>query len=190
MAPPSAAPATARRATAAPQPRPSTRRPPLRIFEPEPRRSSRRGLSRRDHVWMGVALVVASLLAVVVADAMVAQGQVRLASIQSKIDGQLAIQKAAQSDVAQLAAPARIVGQAIVQGSVAPAQVLDLPQVPLNVPLPVPDTSPLPVAAKPAATHAAARTATTGPNTPTAPTMSSPAKPAVASTPTTLPTAR
>ena len=53
MAPPPAAPATARRATAAPQPRPSTRRPALRVFEPEPRRSSRRGLSRRGHVWIG-----------------------------------------------------------------------------------------------------------------------------------------
>ena len=190
MAPPPAAPATARRATAAPQPRPSTRRPALRVFEPEPRRSPRRGISRRGHVWLGVALVVASLLAVVVADAMVAQGQVRLASIQSKIDGQLAIQKAAQSDVAQLAAPARIVAQAIVQGSVAPASVLDLPQVPLNVPLPVPDTSPLPVAAKPATTHGAATTATTAPGTHTAPTSSSTVKPAVATTPTTLPAAR
>ncbi|HEX7443722.1 MAG TPA: hypothetical protein VF320_07545, partial [Acidimicrobiales bacterium] len=64
--------------------------------------------------------------------------------------------------------------------------VLDLPQVPLNVPLPVPDTSPLPVAAKPATTHAA----TTAPNTHTAPSTSSPAKPAVASTPTTVPAAR
>jgi cell division protein FtsL len=187
MAPPPAAPAAARRATAAPQPRPSTRRPPLRVFEPEPRRSSRRGLSRRGHVWVGVALVVASLLAVVVADAMVAQGQVRLASIQSKIDGQLAIQKTAQSDVAQLAAPARIVGQAIVQGSVAPAQVVDLPQVPLNVPLPVPDTSPLPVVAKPATTPAAGTTATATHSTPT---TASPAKPAIASTPTTVPVAR
>jgi len=68
--------------------------------------------------------------------------------------------------------------------------VLDLPQVPLNVPLPVPDTSPLPVAAKPVTTRAAATTATTAPGTHTAPTSSSTVKPAVATTPTTLPAAR
>jgi hypothetical protein len=156
MAPPAPATSAARRAAAAPQPRTAPRRPPLRVFEPEPRRFTRHGLSRRGHVWLGVALVVGSLLAVVVADALVAQGQVRMAAVQSKISAQLTIQKAAQSEVAQLAAPDRVVAQGIALGLTAPAQVVDLPQVPLNVPLPVPDTSPLPVAAKPVTTHAAA----------------------------------
>ncbi len=142
MAPPPPAPATARRATVAPQSRPATRRPPLRVFQPEPRRSSRRGLSRRGHLWLAVALVVASLLVVVVGDTLVAQGQVRMAALQTSIGNQLTAQKAAQTEVAELAAPDRVVAEAIVDGSVAPAQVRDLPQVPLNVPLPVPDTSP------------------------------------------------
>jgi len=185
MAPPPAA--TARRATAAPQPRPPARRPPLRVFEPEPRRSARRGLSRRGHVWAGAALVVASLLAVVVADAMVAQGQVRLTAVEAKIDGQLAIEKAAQTEVAQLAAPARLVGQGIILGLTAPAQVVDLPQVPLNVPLPAPDTSPLPVAAKPVVSRPA--TAST-PGTRATATTTSPPKPVVTTTPTTVPAAR
>jgi hypothetical protein len=57
--------------------------------------------------------------------------------------------------VAQLAAPDRVVAQAISFGLSAPAQVVDLPQVPLNVPLPVPDTTPLPT------THTAANAAAT-----------------------------
>ena len=99
-------------------------------------------------------------MAVVVADAMVAQGQVRMAAIQSKINDQLTIQKSAQSDVAQLAAPGRVVAQGINHGLIAPAQVVNLPQVPLNVPLPVPDTSPLPVVAKPVAPAPATPAAT------------------------------
>ena len=160
MAPP--ATATARRATAAPQPRPSTRRPALRVFEPLPRRTSRRHLSRRGHLWLATVLVVGSLLAVVVGDTMVAQGQVRLADLQSKIASQQAIQKAAQTEVAQLAAPERVVAQGILLGLTAPAQVVDLPQVPLNVPLPVPDTTPLPSAhTASTTTHAASSAAPT-----------------------------
>lgn len=151
MAPPPAQGGAARRAAAAPQTRPSTRRPPLRVLEPRPRRSSRRGLSRRGHVWLAVAMVVGALLMVVVGDAMVAQGQVRLAGLQTTIDGQAVIQKAAQTQVAELAAPDRVVAEAISQGLTAPPTVSDLPQVPLNVPLPVPDTSPLPAPSKPAA---------------------------------------
>jgi cell division protein FtsL len=159
MAPPAPATAATRRPAEEPQPRAAPRRPSLRVFEPEPRRSVRRGLSRRGHVWLGVAMVVGSLLAVVVADAMVAQGQVRMAAIQSKINDQLTIQKSEQSEVAQLAAPDRVVAQGINHGLIAPAQVVNLPQVPLNVPLPAPDTSPLPVLAKPATTHAMAAAA-------------------------------
>ena len=141
MAPPPAA-GVARRAVAAPQPRPSTtRRPPLRIFEPDPRRSPRRGLSRRGQLWLAVAMVVSSLLVVVVGDAMVAEGQVRLAAVQTRIDGQSTLNKAMQTQVAGLAAPDRVVAQAISDGLTAPPSVKDLPQVPLNVPLPVPVTS-------------------------------------------------
>ncbi len=145
MAPPASG--TARRATAAPQPKPATRRPALRVFEPQPRRSGRRSLSRRGHLWLATLLVLGSLLAVVVGDTMVTQGQVRMADLQTQIAAQQATQKSMQVEVAQLAAPDRVVAQGIALGLTAPAQVEDLPEVPLNVPLPVPDTAPSAAAA-------------------------------------------
>ncbi len=85
-------------------------------------------------------LVVGSLLAVVVGDAMVTQGQVRLSGLQSQVAAAQVAQKAAQVAVAQLAAPDRVVAQGIRLGLSAPAQVVDLPQVPLDVPLRAPGT--------------------------------------------------
>ena len=165
--PPASATATARRANAAPQPRPSTRRPPLRVFEPEPRRAVRRGPSRRAHVWLSVALVVGSLLVVVVGDALVAQGQVRLSDVQRRIAVAEAVQKSMQSDVAQLAAPDRVVAQGIALGLTAPSQVIDLPQVPLGVPLPAPQTAPA-TGARAAAARTSAPAATPAASTPAA----------------------
>ncbi len=49
--------------------------------------------------------MLGSLLAVVVGDTMVAQGQVRLSGLQSQVNAAEIAQKAAQSTVAQLAAP-------------------------------------------------------------------------------------
>ncbi len=164
MAPPSGA--TARRATA-PQQRPSIRRPPLRVFQPEPRRAVRRGRPRHAHVWLAVALVVGSLLVVVVGDALVAQGQVRLANLQLAIGSEQAAQKAMQTEVAQLAAPDRVVQQGIALGLTAPSQVVNLPEVPLDVPLPVPNTTPVASASSALSTTtptpATATTATTTP---------------------------
>jgi len=71
---------------------------------------------------------------------MVAQGQVRLSGLQSQVNAAEVAQKAAQSAVAQLAAPTRVVAQGIRFGLSAPAQVVDLPQVPLGVPLRAPGT--------------------------------------------------
>ena len=169
MAPPASG--TARRATAAPQPRSSTRRPALRVFEPQPRRSQRRGLSRRGHLWLAALLVAGSLLAVVVGDTLVTQGQIRMSDLQSQITSQLATQKSMQTEVAQLAAPDRVVAQGIALGLTAPATVVDLPEVPLDVPLPVPDTSP-------PTTASAATTATgaTGPTTATTATTAAAAR--------------
>jgi hypothetical protein len=151
----------AARRTAAPQPRPSVRRPPLRVFQPEPRRRSRRGRSRRASVWLAVSLVVGSLLGVVVGDTLVAQDQVRLAKLQAAIGSAQAAQKTMQTEVAQLAAPDRVVQQGIALGLTAPAQVVNLPEVPLNVALPVPDTTPVaPSSPTPAAAGAAGRSAT------------------------------
>jgi hypothetical protein len=95
-------------------------------------------------VWVSGLLVVGSLLAVVVGDALVTEGQVRLATAQSQLAAAVVAQKAYQVEVAEKSAPPVVVAQAEGQGLVAPASVVYLPQVPLNVPLPVPQTTPLP----------------------------------------------
>lgn len=148
MAPPAGS--AARRSSQRAQPRPALptpKRPPLRIFEPAPRRKSGFRLVRHPTMWLSGILVVGSLLAVVAGDDVVTQGQIRLSSTQGQVASAVAAQKAHQVAVAQLAAPPRVVALAKSQGMVATGQVTDLPQVPLNVPLPVPQTAPLPTAA-------------------------------------------
>jgi hypothetical protein len=140
MAPPASA---ARRAPSRAQPRstpPGDRRPALRVVERTPRRRSGPGILRST-MWMSVLLVVGSLLAVVVGDAMMTEGQVSLTNTQSQVAAAVTAQKAYQVAVAQMAAPPVVVAQAESQGLVAPTTVVDLPQVPLNVPLPVPQTA-------------------------------------------------
>jgi hypothetical protein len=106
-------------------------------------------------MWLSVLLVVGSLLAVVVGDSMVTQGQVGLSNIQSQLAAATAAQKRDQVAVAQKAAPPVVVSQAEAQGMQPASKVDYLPQVPLNVPLAVPQTAPLPgqsTTAAPAAT--------------------------------------
>ena len=138
--------AAARRLSARPAPNaPSApRRPTLRVVERTPRRRASPGTLRRSTVWAGALMVVASLLAVVAGDAMVAEGQVRLTTVRSQVAAAEGVQKAAQVSVAEKAAPPVVVAQAKTQGLVAPQMVVYLPQVPLNVPLPVPQTAPIP----------------------------------------------
>ncbi len=95
-------------------------------------------------MWLSGLLILGSLLAVVVGDAFITQGQVRLASTQRALAGAEAEQKALQTAVAQKAAPPVVVSQAKSQGLVAAAQVVYLPQVPLDVPLPPPRIVPAP----------------------------------------------
>jgi hypothetical protein len=121
----------------------SPRRPPLRVFEPTPRRRPAIRRVRRSTMWLSAVLVVGSLLAVVVGDAMVSDGQVRLSTIQGQLATATATQKGDQVAVARKAAPPVVVALAKQQGMVPAATVSYLPQVPLNVPLPVPQTAPL-----------------------------------------------
>jgi hypothetical protein len=126
-------------------------------------------------VWLAVALVVGSLLFVVVGDALVAQGQVRLATIQAAIGSAQATQKSMQTEVAQSAAPDRVVAQGIALGLTAPAQVVNLPQVPLDVPLPVPQTAPVAALATPATSTPVTTSTATSP-APSASSATSPAR--------------
>jgi len=142
-----AARAEHRHGAAAPRPDPrhdggEARRPPLRLFEPAPRRRPGTGRARlrRSTMWLSCLMVVGSLLAVVVGDTLLAQGQVRLSSLQHQVAAAEAVQKASQVAVAERAAPPVVVSQAEAQGLVAPTQVVYLPHVPLDVPLPVPQT--------------------------------------------------
>jgi hypothetical protein len=140
MAPPASA---ARRAPSRAEPRSTPsgeRRPALRVVEHGRRRRPGPGI-HRSTMWMSVLLVVGSLLAVVVGDAMITGGQVSLTTTQSQVDAAATAQKTYQVAVAQMAAPPVVVAQAESQGLVAPTTVVDLPQVPLNVPLPVPQTA-------------------------------------------------
>jgi hypothetical protein len=93
-------------------------------------------------VLVAVVLIVGSLLSVVAADDLVAQGQIRLSHTQSLTAAALTQQKQLQVAVAQLSAPQIVVTEARQLGMVAPTQIVDLPSVPLNVALPVPNTAP------------------------------------------------
>ena len=92
---------------------------------------------------MSVALVAGSLFAVVAGDDLVTQGQIRLSTLQSQLASATAQQKSEQVAVAQLAAPTRVVRMAETEdGLVTTPSVIDLPEVPLDVPLPAPQTGP------------------------------------------------
>jgi hypothetical protein len=147
MAPPGA-PSTARsaptRAGRRPlgQPAPAERsRPSIRLFQPAPRRRRRARRLARPELWAGGVLVVGSLLAVVVGDSVVAQGQIQLTQTQQAINSATATEKTAQVAVAGMASPPVVVRAAERLGLVAPTSIVDLPAVPLNVPLPAPQTN-------------------------------------------------
>jgi hypothetical protein len=116
---------------------------------------------------LSVSIVVAALLAVVVAQALLANGQVRLSSLQHDLTFEQAAHRQAELAVAQLETPSRIVAAASGEGMVRPAGVVELPYVSLSVPLPTPKVTPA-AAPAPASTtgtgtaSAPATTATSG----------------------------
>jgi formylmethanofuran dehydrogenase subunit D len=97
-------------------------------------------------MWLSAVLVVGSLLAVVVGDALVSEGQVRLSTIESQVAAAVATQKARQVEVAEKAAPPVVVADARAQGMEPAPRVVYLPQVPLSVPLAAPQTTGAPAA--------------------------------------------
>ncbi len=141
--------AAARRPRPAPAPATSGR-PPVRLFEPAPRRSRRR--SRHSTV-VAAALIVGSLLAVVVGDDLVAQDQIAIATVGQQTAAAAARQQQLRISVAELSAPQVIVSEADRQGLAPATKVVDLPPVPLDVPLAVPNTG-RPVTAAPTAAGA------------------------------------
>lgn len=161
MAPPSAtatAPtrrhATAPAGTSVPSRRsgrgtaPATRRAPLRVVPPRSWRGNRRersaqGRERRLY-GLSIAVVVASLLAVVVGQALLANGQVRLARYEHALSLEQSAHRQSELAVAQLETPSRIVGTATNELHMLRASVIDLPYVSLSAPVPTPKVTPAP----------------------------------------------
>jgi hypothetical protein len=101
---------------------------------------------------VSVSIVVLSLLAVVVAQALLANGQVRLSSLQHQLSLEQSTHRQAELAVSELETPPRIVSAATSEGMVHPANVVELPYVPLSVPVPTPKVTPAPAAPPPTTT--------------------------------------
>jgi hypothetical protein len=114
---------------------------------------------------ISVSLVVAALLAVVVAQALLANGQVRLASLQHQLSLEQSTHRQAELAVSELETPSRIVGAATSQLHMVRPAVVELPYVSLNTPVATPKVTPAP--APTTTTTAPATTTTTAPATTT-----------------------
>jgi len=126
----------------------SPRRAPLRIVGPlRPRHGRvsvglRRNPSRVLNV-VSVSLVLGSLLTVVVGQALLANGQVRLSSLQNQLTLEQSSHRHAELAVSEMETPSRIVAAASAQlHMVRPSQVTELPYVSLTTPLPTPKVTP------------------------------------------------
>jgi hypothetical protein len=111
-------------------------------------------------------MVVGALLAVVVGQAMLANGQVSLASLQHELTLEQSAHRQAELAVAQLETPSRIVSAATGKLGMVRAQVVELPYVSMSVPLPTPTVTMAPVTA-PAPSSPSTSTTTTSTTTST-----------------------
>jgi hypothetical protein len=128
-------------------------------LEVVPRSEARRRRIRRGRLIdiVAVCLVLSALLAVVIGQAMLANGQVRLAGLQQELALEQSSHRQQELTVAELETPARIVAAASEQLHMTHQQVVELPYVSLSTPLPTPKVAPAPPPA------AASSTSTTTP---------------------------
>jgi cell division protein FtsL len=152
----STATATARRAPRR-APVSHKRRPRLRLVQ-----RTRAVTAERMTEIIAISILVVSLFVIVIGHAMLAQGQLRLGHLNDQLTKEQAVHTATVLQVAALETPARISSEAGSLNLVQPSQILQLPSVSLNQPLPTLKIS----AAKPAPA-APATTPTTTPSTPT-----------------------
>jgi hypothetical protein len=110
---------------------------------------------------------VAALLTVVVAQALLANDQVRLSNLQHELSLEQSAHRQAELAVAELETPSRIVAAATGEGMVRPAKVIELPYVSLSQPIPAPNVTPAP-APPPTPTPSSAETAGSGASSGTA----------------------
>ena len=148
MPPPATAAAPARRAAPhRPGHAPVRSQPPLRVVTPgrrEARRDAAPAPRRRLVMFVSIALVVGALLTVVIGQALLANGQVRLNAIQHQLVLEQAAHRQAELGVSTLETPSRIVGAASSRGMIHPSQVTELPYASLATPLPTPKVTPAP----------------------------------------------
>jgi hypothetical protein len=132
-------------------------------------------------------MVVVALLAVVVGQAFLANGQVKLAGLQHELSlEQSAHRQAELADANQEAAP-RIVSYAISQLHYVHNPIIQLPLVSLSVPLPTPKVTPAP-APPPPTTSPASAGAPAGSGTSSSTGTGTASAGTTATTPTTTPT--
>lgn len=119
----------------------------MRVVPPREDAGRRVGIASRRSMApiLAVAMVVAALLIVVIGNSLLANGQVRMSSIEHQLVLEQAAHRQAELQVGQLEVPSRIVGAAMGSGMVHPTQVTVLPYVPLTTPLPPPKVTPAPV---------------------------------------------
>jgi hypothetical protein len=89
-------------------------------------------------------MVVVALLAVVVGQAFLANGQVKLAGLQHELSVEQSAHRQAELAVAKLETPTRIVADATTQLHMVNASPIELSYVSLSVPLPTPKVTPAP----------------------------------------------
>ncbi|HVT42391.1 MAG TPA: hypothetical protein VHD39_05360, partial [Acidimicrobiales bacterium] len=91
-----------------------------------------------------MTMVVGALLAVVIGQAVLANGQVRLSALQQDLALEQSTHRQAELTVAGLETPSRIVTAATGQLQMLHGDVIQLPYVSLDTPLPTPKVTPAP----------------------------------------------
>jgi hypothetical protein len=95
--------------------------------------------------FLPVAMIVGALLFVVVGQAMLANGQVRLANVQQQLSVEQGVHRQQELAVSRLETPARIVTAASGQlHMMRPSTVVQLPYVALSTPIATPDVTAVP----------------------------------------------
>jgi len=134
--------------------RTAAKRPPLQVL------SSRRraGVGRRFVKYLPAVMVVVALLVVVAGQAMLANGQVRMAGLDQQLQAAQAEHSQREESVSKLETPSRIVKDATAQEHMTrPSHVTQLPYVPLHTPLATPNVTPAPPGAATTTTPAVAQ---------------------------------
>jgi len=101
---------------------------------------------------VSVSLVVSALLAVVVAQAMLANGQVRLSGLEHQLSLEQGAHRQAELAVSELETPSRIVAAAAGQLHMVRTNIVELPYVSLSTPLATPKVTAPPPPPPPATT--------------------------------------